>query len=261
MDVLFEEERGFWSAVYEIIRSTKRPFVMTCSGIKIILLLYNLFFTASLRRRHFPGVILSTLEAILRLSTHSKSCLVTNHLTLRQTSGQVDLAVHIRLLSLAHGVSLSSAAANQIALFFKSDIRKTFHFMHAWLSWSPSNNSQLSGGCTEPSPQSCQFPSFCHLSADWRISPVHPALQAHSPSSFRQSDLFAAAARADVSATLDLLNPAEVTDMEPWWRVAPVVHLLDELPYSTFTDCASTQSDIAMEVTRLAGMKADHKQT
>ena len=32
VDILFEEERGFWSAVYEIIAATKRPIIMTCSG-------------------------------------------------------------------------------------------------------------------------------------------------------------------------------------------------------------------------------------
>ena len=32
VDVLFEEERGFWSAVYELIATTKRPIIMTCNG-------------------------------------------------------------------------------------------------------------------------------------------------------------------------------------------------------------------------------------
>lgn len=32
VDVLFEEERGFWPAVYEIIETTKRPVIMTCTG-------------------------------------------------------------------------------------------------------------------------------------------------------------------------------------------------------------------------------------
>lgn len=31
VDVLFEE-RGFWSAVYELIATTKRPIIMTCNG-------------------------------------------------------------------------------------------------------------------------------------------------------------------------------------------------------------------------------------
>ena len=32
VDILFDEDKGFWSAVYEIIAATKRPIIMTCSG-------------------------------------------------------------------------------------------------------------------------------------------------------------------------------------------------------------------------------------
>ena len=36
MDILFEEERGFWSAVYELIATTKRPIIMTCNGKPVV---------------------------------------------------------------------------------------------------------------------------------------------------------------------------------------------------------------------------------
>lgn len=32
VDILFEDEKGFWAAIYEIIASTKRPIVMTSNG-------------------------------------------------------------------------------------------------------------------------------------------------------------------------------------------------------------------------------------
>lgn len=181
--------------------------------------------------------------------------LATSYPILPHTLGQVDLAVHIRLLSLSHGVSLSSAAANQIALSFKCDIRKTFNFMHTWLSWSPSNYSQFPGSCSELSLESYKLPT--------PSTPVCSALHVHVPSSFQQSDLFTVSAHSDVHAALDLLNPAEVRNPKPWWQVAPVIHLLDELPHNTSTDSASTQlqSDIAMEITRLVGVKPDHEQT
>jgi len=36
VDILFEEERGFWSAVYELIATTKRPIIMTCNGKPVV---------------------------------------------------------------------------------------------------------------------------------------------------------------------------------------------------------------------------------
>ena len=82
------------------------------------------------------------------------------------------------------------------------------------------------------------------------------------PSHFQQSDLFTVATHSDVHATLDLLNPVAVRNPKPWWLVTPVVHLLDELPHTTSADSASIQlqSDIAMEITRLVGVKPDHEQ-
>ena len=83
----------------------------------------------------------------------------------------------------------------------------------------------------------------------------------HVASSFQHSDLFTVAAHSDMHATLDLLNPADVRNPKPWWQVAPVVHLLDELPYNTSIDSASSvQGDIAVEITRLVGVKPDHEQ-
>ena len=36
VDILFEDEKGFWAAIYEIIATTKRPVVMTSNGTAMV---------------------------------------------------------------------------------------------------------------------------------------------------------------------------------------------------------------------------------
>lgn len=116
--------------------------------------------------------------------------------------------------------------------------------MHAWLSWSPSNQTQAP-------PQSSNLPYPYRLSANWRYSynAVPPT------SSFNQSDLFATTAFADHLSTLDLLTPPEDVGHPPWWRVAPVNHVLDELSVAWPSDVTLTRTrqDIAMEIARITG--------
>ena len=166
---------------------------------------------------------------------------------------QADLALHIRLLSLAHGVSLSGESANQIVASFNCDIRRTFHYMHTWLSWSPGN------GVEAPPPSSFQLPHSYSISADWRnastFDPCPPTKTSATP---EQLELLHAATVADHLATLDLLKSPEAADSSspssPWWRVAPDNHLLDELSETTSTDAVVTQmkQDIVAEMSRLS---------
>ena len=116
--------------------------------------------------------------------------------------------------------------------------------MHTWLSWSPSNH-------VEAPLQSSKAPYPHCLSMDWRND--HQSLATPIPSMASQSDLLIAAAVADNLAALDLLMSTEDKDLDPWWRVAPGTHLLDELPDSTPSDntFAQTKQDIAMEIMRL----------
>lgn len=32
VDVLFDNDKGFWSGVYELIETTRRPIILTCNG-------------------------------------------------------------------------------------------------------------------------------------------------------------------------------------------------------------------------------------
>ena len=87
---------------------------------------------------------------------------------------------------------------------------------------------------------------------------MHSSVKVHPD----PSDLFTAAADADEQATLDLLNQTEGIDLDPWWRVAPVNYLLDEPSITAPIDNVLTQTkaDIAMEFSRLVGLKPHHKQ-
>lgn len=168
---------------------------------------------------------------------------------------QADLALHIRLLSLAHGVALSSESANQIVASFNCDIRRTFHYMHTWLSWSPSNSAKA------PPPSSSQLSPFYSISADWRnastFAPRPPTNASEALTTSDQFELLLAASVVDHLATLDLLTSPEVEDsspFSPWWRVAPDNYLLDELSETTPTDTvvAQTKQDIAVELSKLS---------
>ena len=176
-------------------------------------------------------------------------------------SVQADLALHIHLLSLAHGVSLSSESANQIVASFNCDIRRTFHYMQMWLSWYPSNSVEA-----PPATSSQLSPSYSILT-DWRnTSTFAPRPPTSAPeTTTNQFELLQSASVADHLATLDLLTTPEAVDSSssPWWRVAPDNHLLDEL--SEITPCtdiavAQTKHDIVVELNRLSTALPHHNQ-
>ena len=175
---------------------------------------------------------------------------------------QCKLALHIQLLSIAHGLYLSLESANQIVASFNSDIRKTFHFMHTWLSWhSNTQHDRSHGNTAETPPQSLMPTSPLCLSTSWRIN--HRS-SIPTSSSIDQSDLSIAAATADNLATVDILAStleSEPCTVAPWWRVAPTNHLLDELSgVGDNSASLQTSASIAMEISRISGTNTHHQQ-
>ena len=169
---------------------------------------------------------------------------------------QANLALHIHLLSLAHGFSLSSESANRIVASFNCDIRRTFHYMHTWLSWSPSGS--IEAPTPPPPPSNSSSPSPPTLSAAWRNVPIsHPYPPTKASATTDQLEMLHTATDADHRATLDLLASPEAVDsstFSPWWRVAPDNHLLDELSEITSDDAVVTQTkqDIVSELSRVS---------
>ena len=171
---------------------------------------------------------------------------------------QFELSLHIQLLSLAHGLSLSPQSANQIVESFNMDIRKTFHFMHTWLSWYP-RAPQVHSLKTrdETLPQSATCPHPVYLSTCWRSGHCSTlSSKAH------QSDLIVAAASADNLATIDILtSPSKNSHPAPWWRAAPTTHLIDELSCAENCNVALQNSNnIATEIARMSGTSPHYQQ-
>ncbi|KAL5474034.1 hypothetical protein EMCRGX_G028606 [Ephydatia muelleri] len=99
VDILFEDEKGFWAAIYEIIASTKRPIVMT---------------------------------------SNADLCLDCEHMKITFYPPSPDeLANHIEALCLAHGTVLGHEEAKQLAIYLGCDTRKVLNTLQYWLAALP----------------------------------------------------------------------------------------------------------------------------
>jgi hypothetical protein len=205
VDVLFDSDRGFWSGVYDLIATTRRPIILT--------------------------------------SNDSRFELDCHHIKIVFGPPPLEeLGMHIQLLCLSCDYHMTSDAAVQLADFLHVDIRRLFLCLQFWTSQCREDTSShlslhtLSGLTRhdDGSESSSLLPP--HLSLPWRSSKPHPL----TSDLYRDIDM--ASHHAEQDSYLDVISMETASDdchmgrddiiSRAWWRTSEGERagLLDELP-------------------------------
>lgn len=151
------------------------------------------------------------------------------------------LSLHLQLLGLAHNVNLSSEGTNQIAENMNCDIRKAFHCLHAWCSWSPSNKPVLPSNHMP----SCNESLLRHPpSVPWRVDTQPHTSQTHTT----HSSLDSQSTLSDSLSDMDILTIPLEEKPYYWWDVIPCPSLLDESSLAVPSPANDLRADIINEL-------------
>jgi DNA polymerase III delta prime subunit len=238
VDVLFEEhDKGFWSAVYEVLRASRKPIILTSND--------------------------PTLE------------LACEYLSVSFYAPSVEeLSVHLRVLSLTHGLRLPVEESNVLVKLFKEDMRKCLLTIQMWLS-DPYGKTVPSQEHIRDAGDGSSLPCWllsCILNADLSVTPsvfpkpesfvrlkdcginlcsvlydeqikslIHSCHDVSSPSHSEPNEprekrtskqLKAVHWFVDQMSELDTMSASSVeydpAQISPWWKVRPCASLLDD---------------------------------
>ncbi|XP_065898480.1 ATPase family AAA domain-containing protein 5-like isoform X2 [Dysidea avara] len=93
VDILFEDDKGFWSAMYDIINMSKRPIILTCN------------------------------DPHLQLECHH------NVIDMCRPSEQ-ELVDHLQVIALSHDFLLPAGMASTLSALLQCDVRQVIHTLH-----------------------------------------------------------------------------------------------------------------------------------